>query len=168
MDRMRQAVFSSLGPAVEGATFVDLFAGSGSYGLEAASRGAARGAFVEHDRAALECLKENLASVCRSAGLEPEAFRVFGADAFHWRPAETGAAMLVFADPPYRLIEANASRLFAGFDTLLSREPGARVVFEMPAELDFAPEGWVLLKRLGGSGVGSAVACIYARAGGSG
>lgn len=164
MDRMRQAVFSSLGPAVEGAGFVDLFAGSGSYGLEAVSRGAAGGVFVEQHRDALVCLRANLAAVCKSAGREAGMFRVVGADAFNWRPAGTGAAMLVFADPPYRLIEPNAIRLFAGFDALLSDDPGARVVFEMPSELELAPEGWTLLKRLGGSGAGSAVACIYARA----
>jgi 16S rRNA (guanine966-N2)-methyltransferase len=166
MDRMRQAVFSSLGPAVEGAVFVDLFAGSGSYGLEAVSRGAESGVFVEQDRAALACLSENLAAVCKSAGREAGRFRVFGTDVFSWRPSEGVPAALVFVDPPYRLIEGNAARLFAGFDALLSHEPGARVVFEMPAELVLAPEGWTLLKRLGGSGAGSAVACIYARAGG--
>lgn len=165
MDRMRQAVFSSLGPAVEGAAFVDLFAGSGSYGLEAISRGAAGGAFVEQDREALACLKQNLAAVCKSAGREPGRFRVIGADAFNWRPADAGRATLVFVDPPYRVIEANTGRLFAVFDALLSREPGARVVFEMPAELELAPKGWALLKRLGGSGAGSAVACVYERAG---
>lgn len=163
MDRMRQAVFSSLGPAVEGAVFVDLFAGSGSYGLEAVSRGAASGVFVEQERDALACLRENLAAVCKSAELEAARFQVSGGDAFQWRPAATGAAMLVFADPPYRLIEPNAARLFASFDALLSRDPGARVVFEMPAELELVPDGWTLLKRLGGSGAGSAVACIYAR-----
>jgi 16S rRNA (guanine966-N2)-methyltransferase len=163
---MRQAVFSSLGPAVEGAGFVDLFAGSGSYGLEAVSRGAANGVFVENDLDALTCLRANLAAVCKSAGLEAAPFQVSGGDAFQWRPAGSGAAMLVFADPPYRLIEPNAARLFASFDALLSSDPGARVVFEMPAELKLAPEGWAPLKRLGGSGAGSAVACIYARASG--
>jgi len=166
MDRMRQAVFSSLGPAVEGTAFVDLFAGSGSYGLEAVSRGAASGVFVEQDREALGCLRTNLAAVCKSAGCDPGLFRVIGADAFSWRPAEGAPAALVFADPPYRLIEPNAGRLFASFDALLARDPSARVVFEMPAELELTPEGWTLLKRLGGSGAGSAVACVYARAGG--
>lgn len=164
MDRMRQAVFSSLGPAVEGAVFIDLFAGSGSYGLEAVSRGAASGTFVEQERNALACLSGNLAAVCKSAGRDPGPFRVFGADAFSWRPTEAVVASLVFVDPPYRLIEANAARLFATLDALLSRKPGARVVFEMPAELELAPAGWTIVKRLGGGGVGSAVACIYARA----
>lgn len=165
MDRMRQAVFSSLGPAVEGAAFVDLFAGSGSYGLEAVSRGAASGVFVEQDRGALACLNGNLAAVCKSAGRDPGAFQVFGADAFSWRPAVAGPASLVFIDPPYRLIRANAGRLFASLDALLSSDPGARVVFEVPAELELVHAGWSVVKRLGGGGAGSAVACIYMRSG---
>ncbi|HUG13262.1 MAG TPA: RsmD family RNA methyltransferase [Opitutaceae bacterium] len=166
MDRMRQAVFSSLGAAVDGAVFVDLFAGSGSYGLEAVSRGAASGAFVEQDRKALACLNANLTAVCKSAGRDSAPFRLVGADAFIWRPAEGVQASLLFVDPPYRLIEANTERLFAAFDALLSSEPGARVVFEMPAELELQQSGWSIVKRLGGGGAGSAVACVYARTGG--
>src|SRR5580658_3909094 len=56
-DGMRQAVFSSLGSRVEGARFVDLFAGSGAYGLEALSRGASGGTFVERSARASSCLR---------------------------------------------------------------------------------------------------------------
>ena len=67
-DGMRQAVFSSLGPRVAGARFVDLFAGSGAYGLEAFSRGASGGTFVEQNAKAAACLRKNIAAVCRSLG----------------------------------------------------------------------------------------------------
>ena len=50
-DALRQAVFSSLAARVAGARFLDLFAGSGAYGLEALSRGASSGVFVEKRRA---------------------------------------------------------------------------------------------------------------------
>src|ERR1700685_1093985 len=56
-DGMRQAVFSSLGSRVEGARFVDLFAGSGAYGLEAFSRGASGGTVVERSAKALARLR---------------------------------------------------------------------------------------------------------------
>lgn len=164
MDRMRQAVFSSLGASVEGASFVDLFAGSGSYGLEALSRGASSGVFVEQDRRTIVCLKANLEAVCKSAARATGGFKIVGADAFAWRAFEPNLATVVFADPPYRLIEEGAERLFAGFDRMLSHDLGARVVFEMPAELNLVHTGWSLLKRLGGSGAGAAVACIYTRA----
>ena len=67
-DGMRQAVFSSLAALVPGATCLDLFAGTGSYGLEALSRGAEKVVFVERNPKALGCLRRNLAAVERSLG----------------------------------------------------------------------------------------------------
>ncbi|MBX9743746.1 MAG: 16S rRNA (guanine(966)-N(2))-methyltransferase RsmD [Chlamydiales bacterium] len=57
---VRQAVFNICQAEIEGATFLDLFAGSGGMGLEALSRGAAFATFVEKDRHALACIKENI------------------------------------------------------------------------------------------------------------
>src|SRR3954465_11512303 len=65
-DAMRQAVFSSLGARTVGARFLDLFAGSGADGLEALSRGAAGGVFVEQNAKAVACLRQNIAAVCKS------------------------------------------------------------------------------------------------------
>ena len=70
-DGMRQAVFSSLGARVPGAHFLDLFAGSGSYGLEALSRGAAGGIFVEKNVKAAACVRQNIAVVCKCIGRDP-------------------------------------------------------------------------------------------------
>ncbi len=75
-DQLREAVFSSLGPRVEGARVADLFAGTGSYGLEALSRGATSGCFVENNRQALVCLRANLAAVLRSCERERRAWQV--------------------------------------------------------------------------------------------
>ena len=61
MDRVKEALFSIIGPAVIDATFLDLFAGTGSVGIEALSRGAAQAVLVERDRLAVETIKENLA-----------------------------------------------------------------------------------------------------------
>src|SRR5688572_25251899 len=60
-DRVREAVFSILGTRVEGAAVLDLFAGSGSYGLECLSRGARSAVFVESDRGATAVISQNLA-----------------------------------------------------------------------------------------------------------
>src|ERR1019366_4147641 len=72
-DGMRQAAFSSLGGYVTGARFLDLFAGSGAYGLEALSRGAAGGVFVEKNARAAACLRRNLAAGRQAAcvGISP-------------------------------------------------------------------------------------------------
>ena len=70
-DGMRQSVFSSLASAVPGARFLDLFAGSGAYGLEALSRGAVGGVFVEQNPRAVACVRKNIEAVCKSLGREP-------------------------------------------------------------------------------------------------
>ncbi|PWU06051.1 MAG: methyltransferase, partial [Verrucomicrobia bacterium] len=59
-DYLRQAIFSSLGNLVENASFLDLFAGTGAYGLEAWSRGASGGLFVEKDRLFIPILQSNI------------------------------------------------------------------------------------------------------------
>jgi 16S rRNA (guanine966-N2)-methyltransferase len=100
--RLRQALFDMLWhapwagrAAIEGAAVLDAFAGSGALGLEALSRGAARAAFCEQDRAALTALRKNIAA-CRE---EARALVVVG-DATR-PPRAAFAATLVFLDPPY-------------------------------------------------------------------
>src|SRR3954467_833486 len=61
MDRVKAAIFSSLGEAIIGARVLDLFAGSGALGIEALSRGATSAIFVEHDRESAEAIAKNLA-----------------------------------------------------------------------------------------------------------
>lgn len=149
-DGMRQAVFSSLGARVPGARFLDLFAGSGAYGLEALSRGAAGGVFVERNAKAAACVRQNIAAVCKSLGRDDAGLTVLQADA---RVVPLGGADetpdLVFIDPPYNLIEAIAPALFSRLSDALASKPDAIVVFELPGELDLAPVGWTLVKRLG-------------------
>jgi len=166
-DALRQSLFSSVGARVEGARFLDLFAGSGAYGLEGLSRGAARGLFVERDRRAISCLGKNLAAVTKSLEHSAERDRavpsylakILAADVSSpsWEAAATAfAPNLIFIDPPYEIIEAIAAPLFARLHRLLV--PQARlepahlplVIFELPGGLELAPEGWALIKRLGG------------------
>ncbi|MBL9189113.1 MAG: 16S rRNA (guanine(966)-N(2))-methyltransferase RsmD [Opitutaceae bacterium] len=147
-DSMRQAVFSSLGARVAGARFLDLFAGSGAYGLEALSRGAAGGLFVEQNAKAVACVKKNIEAVCKSLGRAPTDLAVVQADA---RSVPTAGATpdLVFIDPPYEVIGEVAPGLFEKLAVALAPKPDAIVVFELPGEIDLAPAGWKLLKRLG-------------------
>ncbi|MBI5771509.1 MAG: RsmD family RNA methyltransferase [Verrucomicrobia bacterium] len=149
-DGARQAVFSSLGACVVGARFLDLFAGSGAYGLEALSRGAAGGVFVEQNAKAAACVKQNIAAVCKSLGRDARDLTVVQADA---RAVPLGGGSdvpdLVFIDPPYELIAEIAPGLFARLAEALAAKPEALVVFELPGELELAPAGWTLLKRLG-------------------
>ena len=147
-DGMRQAVFSSLGAWVPGARFLDRFAGSGAYGLEALSRGAAGGIFVEKNAKAAACVRQNITAVCKSVGrADSEGLTLMLADAL---TAPLGEAPdLVFIDPPYEIIPAVAPVLFARLMELLAAKPEALVMFEAPGEIDLAPAGWELRKRLG-------------------
>ena len=121
-DGMRQAVFSSLGARVVGAFFWDLFAGSGAYGLEALSRGANGGIFVERNARALACLKRNLSAVGKSAGRAWETARLVETDVLAWVSSEReGAADLVFVDPPYEMISDVAPVLFSRLARILAK-----------------------------------------------
>jgi 16S rRNA (guanine966-N2)-methyltransferase len=151
-DALRQAVFSSLGGRVRGARFVDLFAGSGAYGLEALSRGAAAGLFVERDARAVACLRRNLAAVCKSLGRDEQNTAILARDALT-APFDRGAPPdLIFIDPPYEIISVIAPALFARLAAALAAKPDALVIFELPGEMELAPEGWTQIKRLGKTG----------------
>ena len=160
-DGMRQAVFSSLGARVVGAFFWDLFAGSGAYGLEALSRGATGGIFVERNPKALACLKNNLAAVGKSIGREMRTARTVEADVLKWVSlGQEEVADLVFIDPPYEMIPEVAPVLFPRLVQALASRPEALVLFEMPGELNLAPEGWTCLKRVGKGHHQPTVACF--------
>jgi 16S rRNA (guanine966-N2)-methyltransferase len=117
-DRVREAVFSALAArdAVAGAAVLDLYAGSGALGLEAASRGAASVLLVESDRRAAAVAGANVAAL--GAGEVVRVHRGTVASALAPEPGPD-AAHLVFADPPYDLTEtavaATLRRLAAGW-----------------------------------------------------
>lgn len=121
---VREAIFNLVGPAVEGAVVLDLFAGSGAFGIEALSRGAASAVLVEREDSIARVARRNLEAV----GLG-ERGRVVRSEVTRWlrgHPDEVAAASLVFLDPPYNdLVLAHALALL---DALAA--PGATVVAE--------------------------------------
>ena len=148
-DGMRQAVFSSLGARVAGARFVDLFAGSGAYGLEAFSRGASGGTFVERNAKASACLRKNIAAVCRSVGKGGAELLAVEADALSLPAGVGDPPDLIFVDPPYEAIPEIAPILFGKLSAALPADWKGLVVFEMPGEESLGPAGWTCVKRLG-------------------
>jgi 16S rRNA (guanine966-N2)-methyltransferase len=129
-DRLRETLFNVLAPRIQGAAFLDLYAGSGAVGIEALSRGAATVAFVERAPAALAALRANLAKLGVSEG-----FRIHTGSVGSWlRRFEKGlppAFDLVFLDPPYDAGEEYAATLGllgGAAGGLLS--PGALVIAE--------------------------------------
>ena len=127
-DRVKQTLFAILEPDLPGATVLDLFAGSGAAGIEAASRGAATVVFVDRDATAAEAIRANLAKT----HLAGPARRVVRAEALGWlaRPPVDGAPFdVVVVDPPYdepALLTAALERLGDPGWALL--QPGAVVV----------------------------------------
>jgi len=98
-DRAKEGLFSAIAAHVPGAEVLDLFAGSGSLGLEALSRGSGSAVFVERNRAALEALRANVEAV----GLGGRIIAADVDDVLHGRHGTSlGATFdLVFVDPPY-------------------------------------------------------------------
>lgn len=161
-DRLRESLFSSLGGVVIGKRFFDFFAGTGSYGLEAWSRGATGGIFVEKNRTLAKNLRENISAVGRSLGATaPAPVEAVIGDVMKWRPPEGDRASLVFVDPPYAIIAESAASLFPQFEEWL--EPGGVIVFEMPGEMELDPPGWQCLRRIG-KGRGQPTCCLFVRA----
>jgi 16S rRNA (guanine966-N2)-methyltransferase len=106
-DRVREALFNLVGP-VEGASVLDLYAGSGALGLEALSRGARRCVFAETDAAACRVIRANLESLGLTGGLvaQRDALAVLREEATAERRHE-----LVLLDPPYERWEELEERL---------------------------------------------------------
>jgi 16S rRNA (guanine(966)-N(2))-methyltransferase RsmD len=123
-DRAKSALFSILGADVIGARFLDLFAGTGSVGIEALSRGASEAIFVERGRAALRTIRENLSHTGLTKGGQIERANVFEYLARKPTPFD-----YVYVAPP------QYQRLWADTLRALERQPGW--LFE---------DGWVIVQ----------------------
>ena len=155
-ERVRQATFNALDyrSAVRGARVVDLFAGTGALGIEAISRGAVHVTFVEHDKAALACLRTNVDHLGLSAQVS-----IVRADVSRFLMGGLPPVDLLIADPPYE---------FDGWVDLLARSvvalqrphPDDRgiIVLETPGLIDVGP-AWEVIRqqRYGGTVVTLAI-----------
>ncbi len=146
LDRVREALFATLAPWTADAVVLDLFAGSGSLGLEALSRGARAARLVEREPAALTHLRANVAAL----GVGEQAEVVCG-DALAPASWQGGALIgrdarydLVFVDPPYALVEDARARVavFAALRALVHDRLAAdgRLVLHVPRRLLRAEE----------------------------
>ena len=95
-DRVRETLFNWLGQELDGLACLDLFAGSGALGFEAASRGAHRVVMIERDRAACNAL------IANRELLGASAVEVVSGDAFEWLGRAAERFDVVFLDPPFR------------------------------------------------------------------
>jgi 16S rRNA (guanine966-N2)-methyltransferase len=137
MDRVKAAIFSSLGEAVVGARVLDLFAGTGALGIEALSRGAVSVRFVDHDRQAVAAIERNLAKTkCAGRVVQRGVFD------FLRRHSSTEVFDIIFADPPYERTsggESFTALLLANNDLARMIAPSGTFVLEK-SPLEKTPE----------------------------
>jgi 16S rRNA (guanine966-N2)-methyltransferase len=124
-DRLRETLFNVLAPMIDGAVFVDAYAGTGAVGIEALSRGARRCIFIERNRAAVAVIRDNLAAL----GLDARA------EVFSGKVATVleRTADIVFLDPPYEAImeyETALTALGAGTSNLAIAQHASRVALK--------------------------------------
>jgi 16S rRNA (guanine(966)-N(2))-methyltransferase RsmD len=142
LDRIRESVFSVLGAVFEGGGVLDLFAGVGSFGLEALSRGARRAVFVDSAPASLAVLEKNITTLGfwpRSTVLRGDALSI---PDLSGRPEREFA--VAFIDPPFKMFDdpAEADRVFARAREVLSSRtilPEGRVVLRHPSRFRADP-----------------------------
>jgi 16S rRNA (guanine966-N2)-methyltransferase len=135
MDRVKAAIFSSLGEAVTHARVLDLFAGTGALGIEALSRGASSAVFVDESRAALDAIRRNLARTKFTGTVRQHDVFAFLRSASAAKPFT-----IIFADPPYEKTKSGEA-----YTDLLVRD--ARI-----PEL-LAPSGFFVLEKKPGEAV---------------
>jgi 16S rRNA (guanine966-N2)-methyltransferase len=144
--KVRESVFSmleSMGLDWTQTRVADIFAGSGSLGMEALSRGAMEAVFVEKAAQAAALIRSNLEML----GVERRRYAVVKADALRWLDGERGPFGLVFIDPPY-----GKDLLLPALDLLLDRQglaPDGLICAEVEADLSFEapPRPELLLLR---------------------
>ncbi len=140
-DRVRESLFNWLAPLLPGSRCLDLFAGSGALGLEAASRGAGEVVLVEHSEPVASQLRSNVLA------LGAEGILVVRAEALTWLGKDPSPFHVVFLDPPYAagLLGPACERLaHAGW-----LAPAARIYLETDARSGFPvlPPDWTLVRE---------------------
>lgn len=123
LDRVRESLFNILAPQLAGATFLDLYAGSGANGIEALSRGAVRAVFVDNHPQSARCIRKNLATAkcedrgtCMGYRLPEDVRRI------------PGTYSLIFADPPFEATDHGALLMAISDAGLLA--PGGQLIVE--------------------------------------
>jgi len=131
LDRVKEAIFSSLAFQLPGRRVLDLFAGSGALGIEALSRGARTATFVDHDRQACALVRSNIYTCGWAITGDIKVIRM---DVFRWLRKSEEKYDIILADPPYdKGQEQTLLELLSGRDTLA---PGGILMIESGKRTD--------------------------------
>lgn len=153
-DKVKESLFEYLEDELQGARVADIFAGTGTIGLESLSRGANSIVFFERDRKAVELLRKNVATLkvedetlCWATDVMKTSFRPKNCDGM--TPFD-----IAFFDPPYRMVQdiVPGKLLFKSLERLARKDvtsDGALLVFRTPSRAVFQlPEVWQLERKL--------------------
>jgi 16S rRNA (guanine966-N2)-methyltransferase len=136
-DRVREALFNRLGPAVRGKQAMDLFAGTGALGLEAISRGAAGAVLVERHFPTADLIRQNAAAL----GVEAQC-KIIPANTLLWSkrwPDLPSGSWVVFCSPPYDFYVDHLEEMLALVSGLMERASGESIFcVEADERFDFA------------------------------
>jgi 16S rRNA (guanine966-N2)-methyltransferase len=131
-DRAKSAVFSVIGPDIVGKRILDLYAGSGSLGLEALSRGAEWCTFVDSSKYAVQDIKDNIGRAGFSEKAHATCQKVFP-----FLKNQTETFDIVFADPPYPFYKDNVERAVTLVSKIAEVIPlGGAIVLKHPSSLE--------------------------------
>ncbi|WP_310550037.1 16S rRNA (guanine(966)-N(2))-methyltransferase RsmD [Paenibacillus glufosinatiresistens] len=159
-DKVKEAVFSMIGPYFEGGAALDLFAGTGGLGIEALSRGMERAVFIDMEPRSIETIRANL----KATGMTERA-EVYRNDAVRALAAleKRGRAFdLVFLDPPYRM--KHGHELMASMDAKGLLAADAVIVLEHESDYEY-PETLPGFERIRHSKYGETAISLYRYAG---
>ncbi|MDR3395040.1 MAG: 16S rRNA (guanine(966)-N(2))-methyltransferase RsmD [Parasulfuritortus sp.] len=148
-DRVRETLFNWLGQRLNGQRCLDLFAGSGALGFEAASRGAGEVVLVEREGQALKALRENRAL------LGAEQIKVVAGEGLSFIAGDCGQFDVIFLDPPFAadLLQNALSRAATHL------APGGKIYIEFGSRPDL--DGWQVLRE---GRAGASHFCLLERA----
>ncbi|MGZ9584697.1 16S rRNA (guanine(966)-N(2))-methyltransferase RsmD [Paenibacillus marinisediminis] len=155
-DKVKEALFSMIGPYFEGGNVLDLFAGTGGLGIEALSRGMDRAVFIDMDPKAIEVIKHNV-QVTQLAK-QAEIYRNDAKRAIKALAKRGTSFELIFLDPPYRFIDADELILDMHEKGLVHKD--ATIVIEHDAGHSY-PEQIDVYKMWKRSEYGETVLTIY-------
>ena len=146
-DRVREAIYSSLGERVVGADVLDLFAGTGALGLEAASRGARSVTFIETAPTALKSLRRNIETFRKGHAVvcELSVVRANACGELRQLAGQRSGFSLIFADPPY----GDAAQTLLSNDSLpaVLAEGGVLVLESAKRERLVVSKDWVVVRE---------------------
>lgn len=135
-ERVREAVFNLIGPAIKGKHAIDLFAGTGALGLEALSRGAVSASFIERHVPTTKLIRENIKN------LEVvEKSQIYAANTFIWArrmPEQSALPWVVFCCPPYDFFVSRKEETISLMKQMVEIAPeGSIFIIESDKQFDF-------------------------------